>query len=69
MMNKEDIKKARDFDDAACEAGGFVDTTFETPSYRVRDMHNWAKANGKDVEKLSTIERDQFLVRPKTKAL
>ncbi len=69
MLTKEDIKKARDFDDAAHEAGGYLDTTYETSSYRIRDMHQYCRAMGKDVETLSPIERDQFIVKPKTKAL
>jgi len=69
MLSKEEIEKAREFDDAAAAAGGYLDTTFETPSYRLRDMHRWAKAHGKSVDKMTVAEKDQFLVTPKTKAL
>lgn len=69
MFRKEEIKKAREFDDAANAAGGYLDTTYETPSYRIRDMHVWAKANGKEVDKLTPAERDQFIVRHKIKGL
>lgn len=65
MLTKEDIKKAIDFDNAAIEAGDYLDTTFETPSYRIRDMHRWAKEQGKDVENLTENERKQFLVDKK----
>ncbi|GMA99150.1 histidine phosphatase family protein [Pelosinus sp. IPA-1] len=65
MLTKEDIKKARDFDDAAMEAGGYLDTTFEAPSYRLRDMYRWAREQGKDVENLTESERKQFLVGKK----
>lgn len=47
------------------EAGGYLDTTFVTPSYRIRDMHRWAKEQGKDVENLTISERNQFLVDKK----
>ena len=69
MLTKEDIKKAIEFDDAAAEAGGYLDTNYTTPSYRIRDMHRWAVANGKDVEKLTPAEREQFIVKPKKQAL
>ena len=69
MLTKKDIQKACDFDNAAAVVGGYLDTTFETPSYRIRDMHRWAKANGKDVEKLTIDERNQFLTPNKIKAL
>ena len=65
MLTKEDIKNAIEFDDAAMEAGGYLDTTFETLSYRLRDMYKWARENGKDVEKLTINERSQFLVDKK----
>ena len=45
------------------------DTNYTTPSYRIRDMHRWAVANGKDVEKLTPAEREQFIVKPKKQAL
>lgn len=68
MLTEKDIKKAYDFDNAAADIGGYLDTNFETPSYRIRDMHRWAKAQGKDVEKLTPDERNQFLTY-KSKAL
>jgi predicted RNase H-like HicB family nuclease/uncharacterized protein YuzE len=61
-FSKDYVRKTIDFEDAALKAGGFLDTTFTTPSYRIRDMHRWAKVHGKDVEKLTTDERNQFLV-------
>jgi len=69
MLMKEDIKKAIEFDDAAAEAGGYLDTDYTTPSYRIRDMHRWAAAHGKDVEKLTPAEREQFIIKPKKQAL
>lgn len=69
MLTKEAIKRAREFDDAAAEAGGYLDTTHETPSYRIRDMYTWAKINGKNVNELTPAEREQFIIQPKKQAL
>ena len=69
MLTKEDIKKAIEFDDAAAEVGGYLDTDYTTPSYRIRDMHRWAAAHGKDVEKLTPAELELFIVKHKKQAL
>lgn len=69
MLTQNDIKKAGEFNNSAQETGGYLDTTFTTPSYRIRDMYKWARDNEKDVEKLSTDERDHFLVSSKKRAL
>jgi len=69
MLTNEDIKKDIEFDNAAADAGGYLDTDYTTPSYRIRDMHRWAVAHGKDVEKLTPDEREQFVVKLKKQAL
>ncbi len=65
ILTKEDIKKAIEFEDAAAEAGGYVEPMFELPPYRIADMIKWARANGKDVEKLTSAERERFAIKPK----
>ena len=62
MITKEDIQKAIALDDAAFEAGGYVIVGGELPPYRIRDMIKWARANDKDLEKLTETERKQFLI-------
>ncbi len=69
MLDKEYIKKAIELDDAASEAGGYVKPMYELPPYRIADMIKWARANGKDVEKLTPAEREQFAIKPKKQAL
>lgn len=69
MLKEDDIKKAVELDDAASEAGGFVEPMCEAIPYRIADMMKWARANGKDVEELTLAERDMFRIVPKTKAL
>jgi hypothetical protein len=63
MIKKEDIQKGIAFDDAASEAGGYVIEMKELPPYRIRDMIKWARTNGKDLEKLTKAERNQFLIK------
>jgi hypothetical protein len=65
MLSKEDIKEAIEFEDAAAEAGGYVEPMYKLPPYRITDMIKWARANGKDVEKLTPNEREQFAIKPK----
>ncbi len=69
MLSKEDIKKAIELDDAAAEAGGYVEPMYELPPYKIADMIKWARTNGKDVEKLTPTERAQFAIKPKRQAL
>lgn len=37
-----------------------------SPSLRVRDLHKWCKANERDPESLTEVERNKF-IGPKTK--
>ena len=66
MLTQEDIKRAIQLEDAASGVGAYLDTSKSTPSYRIRDMHKYCKIHGKDIEKLTAVEREQFRVSPKT---
>ena len=69
MLTTNDIKKAIEFDDAAFRAGGYIDTKANTPSYRLREMHQYCINHNKDIEDLTPSEREMFRVPPRMQVL
>lgn len=69
MLTEEEIKKAIELDDAAAAVGGYINTTAQSVPYRIRDMHKYCLAQGKDIERLTIPEREMFRVTAKSKAL
>lgn len=69
MLTKKDIKNAIELDVAAARVGGYIDVKANTPSYRLRDMHQYCMTHNKDIERLTSAEREMFRVPPKTQVL
>lgn len=59
-ISKEELDLLNEFDVAAEKAGGYIDKTAESPPYNIQNMYKWCIANNRDIETLTTAEREMF---------